>query len=175
MRLGIDTGAALSTLEQHHIAVMSPEEPLFSIERENRASPSDLFAKIRHLKVRKESGQDVPAVREVLPLSSLRERVIALTTPRQAHAADARTETPEIKRYTDDSVVIKFEGTGIGVKTLEQVCREFEIPMETAQQKLARRNLTVSPTELLKEAARRNGVMPIQILQAVIVGEPARK
>jgi len=176
MRLGIDTGAALSALEQHHIAVKSPEETLISIARENRVAPSDLFAQIRHFKAREDYGQDVLEVLEVSSLSSLRERAIAATAPRQAHAADTTAETtPEIKRYTDYSVVIKFDGTGIGVKTLEQICREFEIPMETAQQKLARRNLAVSPTELLKEAARRNGVMPIEILQAVIVGEPARK
>jgi len=176
MRLGLDTGAALSTLEQHHITVKSPEETLISIAHNNRVAPSDLFAQIRHLMVQEPvTPTDMPA-QEVSHGSSMKKRVIAATTPRQAHAADTTAETtPEIKRYTDDSVVIKFEGTGIGVKTLEQICREFEIPMETAQQKLARRNLTVSPTELLKEAARRNGVMPIEILQAVIVGEPARK
>ena len=77
--------------------------------------------------------------------------------------------------YTEESVIIKFEGTGVGMKTLEHVCREFAIPLETARNKLKARGLNVEPLETFKVAAKRNGVYPITILQAVLVGEPARK
>jgi len=110
-------------------------------------------------------------------------RLTAAVRPRVAHAASVApvapasvpAVTPEIERYTEDSVVIKFEGTGVGKKTLEQVCREFDIPLSTAQRKLAAKGLTVSPTETFKDAAKRAGLVPIEILQVVLVGEPARK
>lgn len=103
--------------------------------------------------------------------------------PRSAHAAATATPElipapairPEVERYSEESVIIKFEGTGVGKKTLEQVCREFDMPLATAQRKLAAQGLTVSPTETFKEAANRAGVVPIKILQAILVGEPALK
>ena len=48
-KTGIDRERALAALERAGIEVSSPRETLESIARDNRISPRDLFAEIRHL------------------------------------------------------------------------------------------------------------------------------
>ena len=181
-RQGIDTGAALNCLQQQGLRVRSERETLQIIARNNGVAPSSIYALIRTLPL-KTVPSAIPAVAVDDPYHPVVNRITTTISPRSVHAASAAPTPPtpapavahEIERYTEDSVVIKFGGTGIGKKTLEQVCREFNVPLATAQRKLATKGLTVSPTETLKEAAKRAGVVPIEILQAILVGEPALK
>jgi hypothetical protein len=164
-RQGIDTGAAMNCLQRQGINVRT-----------------DIYALIRNLPVMTVQ-RAVPALAVEDQYRPVIDRIATTISPRTAHAASAVPTPPtpapavvhEVGPYTEDSVVIKFEGTGVGKKTLEQVCREFNVPLATAQRKLAAKGLTVSPTETFKEAAKRAGVVPIEILQAVLVGEPALK
>ena len=180
-RQGIDTGAAMNCLQRQGISVRTERETLQIIARNNAMAPSEIYALIRNLPV-KTVQRAVPALAVDDQYRPVIGR-IATTSPRTVHAASAVATPPtpapavvrEVKPYTEDSVVIKFEGTGVGKKTLEQVCREFNVPLATAQRKLAAKGLTVSPTETFKEAAKRAGVVPIEILQAILVGEPALK
>jgi hypothetical protein len=181
-RQGIDTGTAMNCLERQAIRVRNDQETLQSIARNNGVAPSDVYSRIKSLPVKSVTVTS-PAIPTVAATPSAGNRLAATIRPRLAHAASVAPVTPasvsavppEIERYNEDSVVIKFEGTGVGKKSLEQVCREFDIPLATAQRKLAAKGLTVSPGETFKDAAKRAGLVPIQILQAVLVGEPARK
>ena len=180
-RQGIDTGAALNCLQWQGIRVHNERETLQIIARNNSMAPSDIYALFRNLPVKTVHAISTLAVDD--PYHPVVRRITTTITPRTAHAASVVPTPPspapaavsEVERYTEDSVVIKFEGTGVGKKTLEQVCREFTIPLATAQRKLAAKGLTISPTETFKEAAKRAGVVPIEILQAILVGEPALK
>lgn len=180
-RQGIDTGAAMNCLEREGIRVRSEQETLQSIARNNGVAPSDVYGRIKMLRVKSVTVAS-PVIPTVVAAPVAGNRLATSIRPRLAHAAAmapapaaASSVNPETERYTEDSVVIKFEGTGVGKKTLEQVCREFDIPLATAQRKLTARGLVVLPAETFKDAAKRAGLVPIEILQAVLVGEPARK
>ena len=175
-RQGIDTGTALNCLERQGIRVRSEQETLQVIARNNGVPPSEIYARIRTLSVMVQ-GTANPIKS---PLLSTATKFSASVKPQLAHAADVPLVTvpvlsKEVERYTEDSVVIKFEGTGVGKKSVEQICREFSIPLATAQRKLAATGLKVSPDETLKEAAKRAGLVPIEVLQVILVGEPALK
>jgi hypothetical protein len=79
--------------------------------------------------------------------------------------------TPEPPRYTGDMVVEKFEGKGIGKKTLAGICQELNLDCTKVKQKLDAKKMLPKDDETLKEAATRMGLVPIELLKIVLVGE----
>ncbi|MFZ4859101.1 MAG: hypothetical protein ACOYL3_22210 [Desulfuromonadaceae bacterium] len=73
--------------------------------------------------------------------------------------------------YTGDIVVEKFEGKGIGKKTLAGICQELNLDCTRIKQKLEAKKMSIQEDETLKEAATRIGVVPIELLKVVLVGE----
>ena len=78
----------------------------------------------------------------------------------------------DVPRYTGDIVIEKFEGKGIGKKTLTAICQELNLDIQKIQQKLAARQLAIKDDETLKDAATRLGIVPIEVLKTILVGEP---
>lgn len=73
--------------------------------------------------------------------------------------------------YTDQLVDEKFEGRGMGGKTLTILSEEIGFDLAKARQKLAARNLSMKDNETLKEAASKAGTAPMEILKIILVGE----
>lgn len=87
-------------------------------------------------------------------------------------SASGRKEPEAV--YTMDLVYETFEGTDVGQKTLDGLCRQLEIEPRHARYKLQQRGVTIGPDERLGDAARRYGVNPVALLQALLVGEKVR-
>ncbi|KIE41772.1 hypothetical protein SE37_03575 [Geobacter soli] len=76
--------------------------------------------------------------------------------------------------YTMDLVYEMFEGTGVEHRTLDTLCRQLDMDPQHARHTLRQRGVTIRPAETLGTAARRYGVNPIALLQALLVGEEVR-
>jgi len=73
-----------------------------------------------------------------------------------------------------DLVYEMFEGTGVEHRTLDTLCRQLDMDPQHARHTLRQRGVTIRPAETLGTAARRYGVNPIALLQALLVGEEVR-
>jgi hypothetical protein len=76
--------------------------------------------------------------------------------------------------YTDQLVDEKFEGRGMGRKTLAMLSEEIGFDLAKAKTKLAARNLSMKDDETLKDAATKAGTAPMEILKVILVGEPVK-
>jgi hypothetical protein len=76
--------------------------------------------------------------------------------------------------YTDEMVDQKFEGRGMGRKTLAMLADEIGFDLAKAKQKLVARNLSMKDDETLKDAASKAGTAPMEILKIILVGEPVK-
>jgi hypothetical protein len=76
--------------------------------------------------------------------------------------------------YTDELVDEKFEGRGMGRKTLAQLAEEIGFDIAKAKRKLAARNMSMKDDETLKDAATKAGTAPMEILKVILVGEPVK-
>jgi len=76
--------------------------------------------------------------------------------------------------YTAELVDDKFEGRGMGRKTLAMLADEIGFDLAKAKEKLAARNVVMKDDETLKDAATKAGVAPMEILKIILVGEPVR-
>ena len=72
-------------------------------------------------------------------------------------------------KYTPESVETTFAGTGIGNKTLEEICNIAGVSNEKAVQRLKARGLTVKKEEPLRAAAQRQGLPPMDLLKAILL------
>lgn len=92
------------------------------------------------------------------------------------HAREQRDEQPWEPEavYTMDLVYETFEGTEVGKMTFAALCRQLDVEPNYARLKLLKRGVRVSSVETLGGAARRYGVNPIALLQALLVGEKVR-
>ncbi|TYO99353.1 uncharacterized protein DUF4405 [Geothermobacter ehrlichii] len=118
-------------------------------------------------KLREAGLQGIDATATLKQIATANHRspaaVYALIRPARTAAAP--------HHYTPELVQERFEGTGIGRKTLADLCREFSIPPERAATKLAERGWVLDQGENLKTAADRLEVSPIEILQTLLSGE----
>lgn len=99
-------------------------------------------------------------------------------TPAQVYQLIKKLERPEVgaadaPRYTADLVIERFEGKGIGKKTLTEICSELKLNRGAIEAKLAKRNYSLREDETLKAAAARLGLNPIEILSAILIDEPS--
>jgi predicted membrane protein len=70
--------------------------------------------------------------------------------------------------YTPETVEEQFAGTGVGRKTLLQICGEVGEDIVVAQKKLLKHNIQVKDDELLKDIANRYDLYPIDILKIIL-------
>lgn len=94
----------------------------------------------------------------------------AASAPRAAAAPGAAG--PRV--YTDELVDEKFEGRGMGRKTLAMLADEIGFDPARAKARLAARNLAMTDQETLKEAAAKAGIAPMEILKIILAGEPVK-
>jgi predicted DsbA family dithiol-disulfide isomerase len=77
--------------------------------------------------------------------------------------------------FTEDMVTEKFEGRGIGEKTLAQVAKENNLDLDTMKKRLAAQGTVPGEGETLRQLADRQKVkkVPIQIMKMALVDQKA--
>lgn len=74
-----------------------------------------------------------------------------------------------VNSYNPELVEEKFAGTGIGWKQLSDVLEETGIDPVTAQDRLASNSLQVQPDEVVKDAASRYHLDPLDLMKVILV------
>jgi hypothetical protein len=171
-KMYIDTGEALRELRQSGLNVIDENSTVDQIARANRMTPAGVYQLIKKLE-----QPDTVNATSTAPASvpqPVKSPVSSGGQPAQKEAKKNVSPTvaaPEPPRYTGDMVVERFEGKGIGKKTLAGICQELNLDCTRIKQKLDAKKMLPKDDETLKEAAARMGVMPIELLKVVLVGE----
>ena len=91
----------------------------------------------------------------------------------------ARIETltirsDEVSRWDDQRVTDRYDGKGIGRRSVADLCAETGVDIALAQRKLAERSITATPDDTLKAIADANQQTPIDVLKIILAGEVMR-
>jgi hypothetical protein len=71
--------------------------------------------------------------------------------------------------YTPENVEEQFAGTGLGRKTLSQVCENTGVDIMRAKERLNENSIEIKENETLREASDRYHLNPIDIMQVILV------
>jgi hypothetical protein len=71
--------------------------------------------------------------------------------------------------FTVELVEEKFSGTGLGQKTIGQICSQIKFPLTKARDRLSKKNVKWQDDEKMKDIAERYEVGAIDILKAILV------
>ena len=77
--------------------------------------------------------------------------------------------------WDEPRVTDRYDGKGIGRRTLADLCTETGVDTALAVRKLTERGLKASPEDTLKALADQSAQTPIDVLKIVLVGEAMRK
>jgi Domain of unknown function (DUF4405) len=80
-------------------------------------------------------------------------------------------EVPFGAAYTPEMVEQRFAGTGLGGKTLAQICTEVGVPVDQAKVRLTKAGITAAEDENLKAIAERHSKVPMDVLKHILVEE----
>ena len=58
-------------------------------------------------------------------------------------------------------------GAGYGRKTVEQVCKQFDIPIQTAINRLSEKEIDAKSDELIKNIALDYDMLPIDVVEII--------
>jgi hypothetical protein len=155
-KLQMDMGQVTTVLQGNGIT-FTDTESLAVIAKKHGTSPVKIYQFIKSLEGSAAAGATVDAGSTVAVKASL------------STAAAAGQPV-----YTDEMVDEKFEGRGMGRKTLAMLAEEIGFDLAVAKKKLAARNLSMKDDETLKDAAAKAGTAPMEILKVILVGEPAK-
>ena len=75
------------------------------------------------------------------------------------------------KHFTPELIEEEFEGTGLGRKTLSEVCENVGVEVANAKERLKKHNIQVKEGEILKEVAIRHSIRPIDILKIILLDD----
>lgn len=166
-KMYIDTPQAMAELRRAGLTVADENGTLEQIARKNGVTPAAVYQHIKKLE-HPENSPLLAAAPVTVPVSrdTVREGRTAARVPATVAAA------ADIPRYTGDLVVERFEGKGIGKKRLDAICAELKLDCGAIRRKLAAKNVTVLDDETFKEAATRQGIVPIELLKIILDGEP---
>jgi hypothetical protein len=170
-RMNIDLPKAVDELMRSGIKVdENGNETLLTIARQNGRAPVDLYMLIKKYEMKTEST--------VQPATAA-ERA---ATPGAQMQGESRERRPQHKGeemskkvYTEDMVIERFEGKGVGRKTVKSACQESGIELQKALKKLAAKGMAVGENDTLKEIAIKHNTLPIEILKVILVGEEVRE
>ena len=155
-KLQMDMGQVTAVLQQNGIT-FNDTESLAVIAKRHGTSPVKLYQMIKPLE------------------GSTSGMVTAAAAPAEAVKASLQTAAPAGQPvYTDELVDEKFEGRGMGRKTLAMLSEEIGFDLAKAKKKLAARNVSMKDDETLKDAANKAGTAPMEILKVILVGEPVK-
>lgn len=145
-RLDLDLDPLLAQLEASGIQIPDSGASLADLARANGTTPATLFA-----------------------LASRPSRQIPSGgAPTQPGTRD--TTSPELAAAETDALEIeaRLTGTGVGAKTLASFADQNQIPVATAQERLAALGIEADPGDTLKALAARHATRPIEIAKALL-------
>jgi hypothetical protein len=76
---------------------------------------------------------------------------------------------PQPGEYTPEKVEALYAGTGVGQKTLSEICDQVGVGLEAARARLALAGVEIEAGDKLRPVADRYGVSPIDILKLILV------
>jgi hypothetical protein len=98
-------------------------------------------------------------------------------SPMEIYMKIKKFETPITPStvFTNETVEQKFEGRGIGEKTLAQVAKENNLDLDAMKKRLSAQGVTLKEGETIRELADRQKIktVPIQILQMALIDKSA--
>ncbi|MDD3449740.1 MAG: DUF4405 domain-containing protein [Gammaproteobacteria bacterium] len=77
---------------------------------------------------------------------------------------------PPPAEYTPEAVEERFTGTGVGRKSVAELCAETGTDPALALQRLRAAGIKAAPEETARNLADRHGLQPIQVLQVMLIG-----
>lgn len=131
-KMDLDLNNVLNDLRSVGIKVVSVEDSLEKIAKENNTSPMELF------RIMNPSGDSGGIIIEDIS-------------------------------YTAEMLEDKFAGTGIGNKTLTQVCKQLGLDCTDVRKRLAAKGIEIEESEKLKESAERYNMNPLDLLKVAVV------
>ncbi len=143
-------------------------ESLAVIAKNHGTSPVKLYMLIKPL----EGGAAGAVTAAATPAEMTKASLQTATSAPSATTAAAASARPPV--YTAELVDEKFEGRGMGRKTLAMLADETGVDLARAKKKLAARNVSMKDDETLKDAAAKAGTAPMEILKIILVGEPVK-
>lgn len=138
-KMGIDLKGAVKALESRGIVIANVEDALDKIARENKMSPMQIYMIIKPLE---SSGDNTVRTGEG-------------TAPGNV--------------YTAEMVEEKFSGSGIGQKTLTEVCSQLGIDCAVVRSRLAGKGIEMKESEKMKDCAHRYKMNPLDLLKIMAV------
>ncbi len=79
------------------------------------------------------------------------------------------SETVAGDAMTAEEVEERFAGTGLGSKSLTDLCLSLNVELDLAQTRLTRSGVVAQPEERLRPIADRHGASPIDLLKVILV------
>lgn len=110
------------------------------------------------------------------PQDSLEKIAIANgTTPMAVYEVirpyEMQPEPVPLSGMTVEEVENRYAGTGLGRKTLAEICEKIELTVSSCAARLSAKGYQVGSDEKLKEAAERYAINPIDMLKMLLVEE----
>ena len=83
------------------------------------------------------------------------------------HLEKAGDDTGEAG-FTAEMIEERFAGTGIGRKTLAQVCEQLGLDCSIARKRLGQKGMEIGEGEKIKDSAERYDMNPLDILKLIV-------
>lgn len=171
-KMYIDTGEAIVELSKTGVKVENENLTVEQIAHNNNITPAKVYLLIKKLERPDATPLSVMKPDTTQATGQLTQSVKPSAKNNGATVTSDSKEMAKTPRYTGDTVIERFEGKGIGKKTLASICQELKLDSAKVKQKLEAKNMTIKDDETLKAAATRLDVVPIELLKVILVGEP---
>ncbi len=150
-KVDLELEPALKLLEQHAITIIGPDQKLGDIAEQNHTSPAAIYKLLN-------------TAEKAVPHSTGITSVQTVSNTPPAHVT-------QVKRWTPEQIQTRFEGKGIGRKTLAEICVEFKLDQTAISKKLAEKKITMASDDSLKKAGDTYNELPLEIMKIILSGE----
>ncbi len=165
-RMHINLSKAVQELKSNGIILDEDgTESLEKIAKRNKTSPHYLYVLIRKYEVK--AVDDEGSVGEPLR----RDRAGLLRNESADISTLAKAKEPSRRVYTEEIVIERFEGKGVGRKTMKEACEETGVDVKKALQKLSSKGIRAKESDTFRQIAIKNNTLPIKVLSIILLGE----
>jgi len=164
-KMHIDLSKAVQELKSKGIILDEDgNQSLEIIAKKNETSPHDLYVLIRKFEAK---SDDEGSAGE--PLT--RDRAGLLRNESADTSTLARAKEPSRWVYTEEIVIKRFEGKGVGKMTVKGACEETGVDVKKALEKLSEKGIRAKESDTFRQIATKNNMLPIKVLSLILLGE----